>query len=398
MQAAQKYVKVSRIDLPYMSAVSLDQVNAFVVDASKNIRGEVRVDSISRSLYSTDASNYQITPLAVTLPKDRGDVITLMTVAAQYGLPVLPRGGGSSLAGSTVGEAVIIDASKYMNGLVSLDIAQGRARVLPGTNLQWLNNQLAKHGLKFGPDPASAVVCTLGGMVGNNSTGSHSILYHMTADNLQAVDVVLSDGTPAHFEPTPRRDIAQHVVKGGLLGMIWQSVPYIVEQARAALDARRPNTWRRCGGYNLDRLLTAIPGDNSGAINLAELICGSEGTLGMLTEIELKLVPLPKHTGIVLVAFDDQNASLEAVPHMLAANPSAIEQIDRFLMDMQRAAGGEYSIGNFIGADDPNSLLITEFYGDTPQEVQHKMADLDRILAQHAGVHRRYQFTDGAAQ
>ncbi len=381
-----------------MSAVSLDQVNAFVVDASKNIRGEVRVDSISRSLYSTDASNYQITPLAVTLPKDRGDVITLMTLAAQYGLPVLPRGGGSSLAGSTVGEAVIIDASKYMNGLVSLDIAQGRARVLPGTNLQWLNNQLAKHGLKFGPDPASAVVCTLGGMVGNNSTGSHSILYHMTADNLHAVDVVLSDGTPAHFEPTPRRDIAQHVVKGGLLGMIWQSVPYIVEQARAALDARRPNTWRRCGGYNLDRLLTAIPGDNSGAINLAELICGSEGTLGMLTEIELKLVPLPKHTGIVLVAFDDQNASLEAVPHMLAANPSAIEQIDRFLMDMQRAAGGEYSIGNFIGADDPNSLLITEFYGDTPQEVQHKMADLDCILAQHAGVHRRYQFTDGAAQ
>ena len=398
MQAAQKYVKVSRIDLPYMSAVSLDQVNAFVVDASKNIRGEVRVDSISRSLYSTDASNYQITPLAVTLPKDRGDVITLMTLAAQYGLPVLPRGGGSSLAGSTVGEAVIIDASKYMNGLVSLDIAQRRARVLPGTNLQWLNNQLAKHGLKFGPDPASAVVCTLGGMVGNNSTGSHSILYHMTADNLQAVDVVLSDGTPAHFEPTPRRDIAQHVVKGGLLGMIWQSVPYIVEQARAALDARRPNTWRRCGGYNLDRLLTAIPGDNSGAINLAELICGSEGTLGMLTEIELKLVPLPKHTGIVLVAFDDQNASLEAVPHMLAANPSAIEQIDRFLMDMQRAAGGEYSIGNFIGADHPNSLLITEFYGDTPQEVQHKMADLDRILAQHAGVHRRYQFTDVAAQ
>ena len=378
--------------------MSLDRVNDFVASVRSNIKGEVRADPMSRALYSTDASNYQIMPLAVALPKDRADVITLMTQAAHFGLPVLPRGGGTSLAGSTVGEAVIIDASKYMHGLVSLDVEQRRARVLPGTNLQWLNGQLAKHGLKFGPDPASAVVCTLGGMVGNNSTGSHSILYHMTADNLQAVDVVLSDGTPTRFEPTLRRDIGQHIVKGGLLGMIWQSVPYIVEQTRTALDARRPNTWRRCGGYNLDRLLAPSPNDTTGMINLAELICGSEGTLGMLTEIELKLVALPKHTGIVLVAFDDQNASLEAVPHMLEANPSAVEQIDRFLMDMQRAAGGDYSIGNFIGADDPDSLLITEFYGDSADEVQHKMAHLGRILDRVSGNPRRYCFTDGPAQ
>ena len=378
--------------------MSFDRVTDFVASVRSNIKGEIRADQMSRALYSTDASSYQIMPLAVALPKDRDDVITLMTQAARFGLPVLPRGGGTSLAGSTVGEAVIIDASKYMNGLVSLDIQQRRARVLPGTNLQWLNNQLVKHGLKFGPDPASAVVCTLGGMVGNNSTGSHSILYHMTADNLHAVDVVLSDGTPTRFAPTQRRDIGQQIVQGGLLGMIWQSVPYIVEQTRAALDARRPNTWRRCGGYNLDRLLATLPNDNSGMINLAELICGSEGTLAMLTEIELALVPLPKYTGIVLVAFDDQNASLEAVPHMLAADPSAVEQIDRFLMDMQRAAGGDYSIGNFIGADDPDSLLITEFYGDSADEVQHKMAHLERILAQVCGNPRSYRYTDATAQ
>lgn len=379
------------------------QVNEFVASVQQQIRGEVRADTMSRSLYSTDASNYQIMPLAVALPKDRDDVIALMTQAAKFGLPVLPRGGGSSLAGSTVGEAVIIDGSKYMNNLISLDVEQRRVRVQPGTNLQWLNNQLAKHGLKVGPDPASAVVCTIGGMVGNNSTGSHSIMYHMTADNLHAVDVVLSDGTPTRFEPTPRRDIAQQIVKGGLLGMIWQSVPYIVEQTRAALDARRPNTWRRCGGYNLDRLLAAAPAPGAssvggGEMNLAELICGSEGTLAMLTEIELKVVPLPKHSGIVMVAFDDQNASLEAVPAMLEADPSAVEQIDRFLMQMQRDAGGALSIANFIGGDDPDSVLITEFYGDTPAEVQHKIEHLERILTKQNGRPRNYYFRDSAAQ
>src|SRR3954464_7100320 len=219
------------------------------------------------------------------------------------------------------------------------------ARVQSGMSLQALNRQFAAHGLKFEPDPASAVVCTVGGMIGNNSTGSHSILYRMTADNLHAVDVVLSDGTPAHFAPTPRAAIAEQVMRGGLLGSIWQQAPAIAERARADLDARRPNTWRRCGGYNLDRMLDANP------INLAELICGSEGSLATLTEAELKLVPLPLHTAIVLVAFDDLNASLEAVPLILESDPSAVEHIDRFLMDMQRDAGGDFSITHFIGAD-----------------------------------------------
>jgi FAD/FMN-containing dehydrogenase/Fe-S oxidoreductase len=369
-----------------------DLVSEFVQACAGQVRGEVRADLITRALYATDASNYQIEPLAVITPRDGDDVIAAMTLAARFQLPVLPRGGGSSLAGQAVGAAVVLDLSKHMRKLIAVDADARRVRVQPGMSLQALNNQLAAHGLKFGPDPASAVVCTVGGMIGNNSTGSHSILYRMTADNLHAVDVVLSDGTPTRFAPTPRAAIAEHVVRGGLLGAIWQQVPAIAARARADLDARRPNTWRRCGGYNLDRMLDANP------LNLAELICGSEGTLATLTEAELKLVPLPLYTAIVLVAFDDLNASLEAVPLILQSDPSAVEQIDRFLMRMQRDAGGDFSITRFIGTDDPESVLVTEFYGDSPAEVNAKIAHLEHDLARHMAGCRIYRFLDQEAQ
>jgi FAD/FMN-containing dehydrogenase/Fe-S oxidoreductase len=388
----------------------MQAVQDFLHALRTDLRGEAHADPITRSLYATDASNYQIEPLAVVKPRDKDDVVATVKHAAAFGLPVLPRGGGTSLAGSTVGRAVILDMSKYMRQVIGVDAEAKRARVQPGVPLQVLNNQLAAHGLKFGPDPASAVVCTLGGMIGNNSTGSHSILYRMTADNLHATDVVLSDGTFTRFEPTPRSDIGNKIIQAQatspLEAMIWQSVPVMIERARPALDARRPDTWRRCGGYNLDRLLSnastvqsaqsALSGREM--INFAELICGSEGTLAILTEAELKLVSLPKQTALVLVAFDDLNASLEAVPHILEAEPSAVEQLDRYTMQMQREAGGEYSIARFIGADDPDSVLITEFYGASDAELQAKIGKLQTILSRTCSRFRTYAFTDAPSQ
>ncbi|NJM40637.1 MAG: FAD-dependent oxidoreductase [Anaerolineae bacterium] len=248
----------------------MQAVQDFLHTLRKDLRGEAHADPITRSLYATDASNYQIDPLAVVKPKDKDDVVATVKHAAAFGLPVLPRGGGTSLAGSTVGRAVILDMSKYMRQVISVDAEAKRARVQPGVPLQVLNNQLRRARLKFGPDPASAVVCTLGGMIGNNSTGSHSILYRMTADNLHATDVVLSDGTFARFEPTPRNEIGNKIIQATspLEAMIWQSVPVMIERARPALDARRPDTWRRCGGYNLDRLLI----DRSAAMKTSQSV------------------------------------------------------------------------------------------------------------------------------
>ena len=379
-------------DTIVQSTPSHDRIADFVQACAAEVRGDVRDDMMTRTLYATDASNYQIEPLAVITPHDQNDVVAAMALAARFQLPVLPRGGGSSLAGQAVGAAVVLDLSKHMRQLIAVDVDARRACVQPGMTLQSLNQRLTPHGLKFGPDPASAVVCTIGGMIGNNATGSHSILYHMTADNLHAVDVVLSDGTSARFAPTPRSTIAEHVIPGGLLGSIWQQVPAIVEHARPALDALRPATWRRCGGYNLDRMLDAS------LINLAELICGSEGTLATLTEAELCLVPLPRFTAMVLVTFDDLQASLEAVPLILRSDPAAVEQIDRFLMRMQRAAGGDYSISNFIGADDPESVLLTEFYGNSAAELSAKVAHLERELARHTVACRVYRFPDQESQ
>ncbi len=369
-----------------------EPIAEFVRRGRASLKGEVRADAITRALYATDASSYQITPLAVVTPYDHADVQAALSLAAELRLPVLPRGGGSSLAGQSVGEAVVLDFTKHMHGLLAVDAAARRARVQPGITLDVLNRRLAPHGLKFGPDPASAVVCTLGGMVGNNSTGAHSILYRMTADHVLGLDAILADGAPARFESTPRGAVGELVMRGGLLGAIWQRVPAIVESVRAELLAREQRTWRRCGGYNLDRLL------DPEQINLAQLICGSEGTLAAYTAIDLALVPLPRHTAIVMVAFDEQHAALEAVPEMLASEPAAIEHIDRFLMRMQREAGGDYSIAQFIGADDPEAVLITEFYGDSPAEVASRVARLEQILARVAPSSRRYRFDQPAAQ
>src|SRR5258706_6397505 len=173
-----------------------DLVNEFVQGCAGQVRGDVRADVITRSLYSTDASNYQIEPLAVITPRDRDDVIAAMTLAARFQLPVLPRGGGSSLAGQAVGAAVVLDLSKHMRKLIVVDADARRARVQPGMSLQALNNQLAAHRLKFGPDPASAVVCTVGGLIRNNSTGSHSLLYRLAPANLHPLGVVPSPRTP----------------------------------------------------------------------------------------------------------------------------------------------------------------------------------------------------------
>lgn len=369
-----------------------EQITEFVRRARTSLKGAVRADAVSRALYATDASNYQIMPLAVVTPYDHDDVQATIALAAELRLPVLPRGGGSSLAGQSVGEAVVLDFTTHMHGLLAVDAEARRARVQPGISLDVLNRRLAPYGLKLGPDPASAVVCTVGGMVGNNSTGSHSILYGMTADHVIAIDAILADGTPARFEAMPRRELGELVMRGGLLGAIYQRVPAIVESVRAELLAREHRTWRRCGGYNLDRLL------DPEQLNLAQLLCGSEGTLATSTAIEVALVPLPRHTAIVLVAFDEQHAALEAVPAMLESDPAAIEHIDRFLMRMQREAGGEYSIAQFIGADDPEAVLITEFYGESPAELAAKMARLEQILARVAPTARRYRFDDAKAQ
>ena len=271
----------------------------FFNDLQKRVAGDLRTDEYTRILYSTDASLYQVMPYGVLIPKTVNDVQAAVELAASYKIPILPRTGGSSLAGQAINEALIIDMTTYLNQILEVNQEERWVRAQPGVVLDALNLHLRPMGLQFGPDPASSNRAALGGIVANNSTGSHSILYGMTADHLLETDVILFDGTSTSFGFLDPAGLQTKLDRPGFEGQLYRDVSAIVQdpENQRIIKANTPCTWRRCGGYNVDRLIGGegasflIPQDHR--FNLAKLICGSEGTLGVMTEIKLGLVPVP---------------------------------------------------------------------------------------------------------
>ena len=322
--------------------------------------GDVCFDRMSRLLYSTDASNYQIEPVGVVFPAHTEDVIAIHTVAARHNIPLLPRGGGSSLAGQTVGQALVMDFSRHMHRVLAVNAEAQTVRVEPGLVLGHLNAQLASLGLMFGPDPASGDRATVGGCVGNNATGMHSILYGMFGDHVRGVDVVLSDGTQVQLgidAPASARRTA-----------LREQVGRILAEYAGPIQSRYPRTWRTAAGYMLNKL---DPND----LNLARLFAGAEGTLGTVVSVELGLVPRPQQTRMALLHFDSMRAALESVPRILEVEPSAVELIDRMLINMTRAHP-EYSRALTFVDGDPEVVLVVEFYGTSDAELTAKVAGL----------------------
>ncbi len=377
-----------------MTPVSASAVEDFAAELRPRLGGNVRTAFYDRLLYATDASNYQIMPLAVALPHSTEDVIAVMEAAARYGLPVLPRGGGTSLSGQTVGEAVVVDMTR-LDRILHVNPAEKWVKVEPGVVLTRLNNALKDRGLMFGPDPASADRAVIGGVMGNNSTGSHSILYGMAADHVIAMDVVLSDGTTATFGTVDAATIGRKAAQDTLEGRIYRHVPAIVQQNAQAILERLPNTWRRCGGYNLDRLLPGGTFDNVArrlpplrlppdGFNLAKLITGSEGTLAAILSVTVNLVPTPKKTTVVVLEYTDLNACLESIPALLEVDPSSVEMMDKLQMDLCRALPAwAPRLARFVSGD-PEAILMVEFYGDNDAE----LSTLRDRLVTHVREHR----------
>jgi FAD/FMN-containing dehydrogenase/Fe-S oxidoreductase len=326
----------------------------------EKVRGEVRFDAKSRLLYSTDASLYQFLPVGVVVPKEAADVEATVKLAAEAGVAILPRGGGTALAGQTVGTALVMDFSKYMNRVIEIDPDRRRARVEPGLRLDRLNRAAAPYGLHFGPDPATIRQCALGGMIGNNSCGARSLVYGKTGDHVHSLECITADGRCAHFGSVAREEVAQ---MPGLEGEIARSVLGILEPERERILARYPKIPRRVSGYNFDAMLE---GDT---LNLAQLIVGSEGTLATVVEAELGLVPVPPARSLVLLSFRERFTSMDAVPAILLERGlSALEIVDSRVLQGARSLI-EFRDTAAMAAPDALGVLFCEFSGDSPEEV-----------------------------
>ncbi|HKC56040.1 MAG TPA: FAD-binding oxidoreductase, partial [Vicinamibacterales bacterium] len=268
-------------------------------ELERQISGEVRFDAVSRALYSTDASVYQIHPLGVVIVKSREDILRAVHLARAHGVSITARGGGTSQAGQAIGSGLQLDTSKYYHRILELNVAQRWAIVEPGIVLDELNAQLKPHGLRFAPDISTASRATIGGMISNNSCGARSVMYGKTIDHVLELDVILSDGSQAHFRPLDRAGLEAACQGDTLEAKCYREVRRIGLECAAEVAKRYPKVVRRVGGYNLDEFV-----DESKPFNLAKIIVGSEGTLAMITAAKVNLVPLPKEKAVLAIEFD----------------------------------------------------------------------------------------------
>jgi FAD/FMN-containing dehydrogenase/Fe-S oxidoreductase len=353
----------------------------------KHIQGEVRFDATSRRLYSTDASIYQVEPLGVVLPKSVPDIVAIVQIAAEMQVPLTARGGGTSLSGQSIGPGIVMDCSKHLHAILDIDAKARVARVQPGVVLDQFNRALAKENLLFGPEVSTSSRANLGGMIGNNSAGSRSIVYGKTIDHVRRLGVVLADGTPASFGPASEKEWDQRTSLRSLEGMIYSELRRIARSNDAEIRDRFPHILRRVSGYNLDVFCNgnSASAPRGHVVGLHELIVGSEGTLAVITEAEVGLLPRPKFRGLLVPHFSSLGASMDAVAPCLELNPSAVELMDQMLIDLARE---NLSIKDTMAAVEgrPAALLMVEFSSDDEAEVCDKVDRLRRRLGGVAGV------------
>ncbi len=337
----------------------------------RELRGEVMFDAAARGRYSTDASIYQIDPVGVVVPRDEADLKTAVDVARGLGVPILPRGAGTSQCGQTVGAALVIDCSKYLREIVAFDRGRAEVIVQPGLVLDQLNAWLRPHGLWYPVDVSTSAQCTLGGMAGNNSCGSRSIRYGNMVHNVVGIDAILADGSEASFgrldgsETGPARRIAD-------------AVRALAERERAEIEQQVPKVLRRVGGYNIDIFhpQSERPYTTDNTVNLAHLLVGSEGTLAVTRRLTLKLSPLPKHKTLGVVNFPNFHRAMESAQHIVRLKPVTVELVDRTMIELARANPAFRPVieDALIGA--PEAILLVEFTGD---DAAAPLRDLKRL-------------------
>lgn len=345
---------------------------------SAQLEGEVRLDKLHRLLYAQDASVYQEEPLGVAFPRSREDLQSLARTADSLGFSLIPRAGGTSLAGQCVGPGLVVDTGRHMNQILELNREEKWVRVQPGVILDELNRFLAPHGLFFGPDTSTSNRCMIGGMIGNNSCGSHSILYGTTMHHVRELGVVFTDGEYALLEPWNETSLEEKMAGEGRLAAGLRALHRIAKEERELIEERFPKRelLRKNTGYPLDDLIWRAPFEESGEpFSLARFLCGTEGTLGLVAEAKLNLVELPKESILVCAHFHSLQEALRATVHAVERTPAAVELMDRRILEQTRQ-NIEQARNRFWVEGDPDAVIVVEFYGNTKDEVEAKAAEL----------------------
>ncbi len=335
----------------------------------ERVRGEVLDDDFSLGLYATDASMFQITPLAVVVPRDRADALAAVRLCGELGAPILPRGGGTSLSGQTIARAVVIDCSKHMNRLLELNVEQRWARVEPGLVRDELNVMLKPHGLHFAPDPATSSRANIGGMIGNNAAGMRSICYGMTKDHVLGIDLALATGEVLNLGSLDDAALDAKRRLPDREGEIYRGFASLIDEHRDEIIERYPKVLRRSGGYALDAFTGPRPW------NMARIVAASEGTLGLILEATVNLEPLPRVRALCVPHFASMTECLSAIGPIVELGPSAVELTDGIIIDRARVNLLTRDLCGFVEGN-PAATLVVEFSGDSAAEVEARIDDM----------------------
>lgn len=350
---------------------------SFEQNLRRSLKGEVLFDRASRGRYSTDASIYQVEPVGVVIPRDEADLALAVDVARDAKAAILPRGAGTSQCGQTVGEALVIDCSKYLREVVGFDKAKRQVTVQPGIVLDHLNAWLKPHGLWYPVDVSTSAQCTLGGMAGNNSCGSRSIRYGNMVHNVASIDALLANGQRARFGSTRPEDMPSGV------RAIADKVAELAFAERAEIERMYPHVLRRVGGYNLDIFFpqSERPYTTDNSVNLAHLLVGSEGTLAVTERITLNLAPLPKHKTLGVVNFPSFYKAMDSAQHIVKLKPAAVELVDRTMIELARANPAFRPVIERALIGQPEAILLVEFSGEEREDQLRDLARLVELMA-----------------
>ncbi|MFC7201755.1 FAD-binding and (Fe-S)-binding domain-containing protein [Halospeciosus flavus] len=364
----------------------VEEYAALASDLRDRVDGEVMFDEYAQILYATDGSIYQARPAGAVCPRDVEDVKAAVEVATDHGVPILPRGTGSSLGGQTVGPGcVVLDLSRHMDDIIDISPGEKRATIQPGVVQDHLDDELADHGLKFAPDPASSNRATVGGGIGNNSTGAHSVRYGITDAYTERLKVVLADGSLMETREIVLDSEEWEEVSSGdsLEAELYRTVRNAVEENEEEIEERYPNLKRNVSGYNLDRVVYENE-DGEECINLSKLLVGSEGTLGVVVEAELELVTKPAETALALYFFDDLIEAMKAVPQALEYDVSAVELMDEEMFDLARDST-EFAQYTEPIPENAAAALMLEYDSELHDDFEEAIAATDeRFLANGA--------------